>query len=349
MREEVYESHVKKLIACTILSGEHYRIDNESVWVELKSLVIDGFAWSYIKKFEKTQDGRGAVLALKRQCEGKTSIKTRKNAAYVSIRQSNYREARKAFTFAQYVAIHQNAHNELEDCGEAMPESKKVADFIDGITDPSLAAGITCVMSEERYSDSFEATQQFLGTLVANQAVHNRGKRGDDRNVSSTKGARSGGGNKSKKGKSGKKLEARFYPREEWEALTQEERAKVLELKKKSAKASPAVVWVSARRLLQRRIVMMMRVAAKGTTQVQRPSTQEIRRHVIMVAMSLVAARTKSVRCPVPDSRPCSVGFSFAAGSSRDERLRFADQKGDYFCDLGTSLCHGFVVIGVLR
>jgi hypothetical protein len=204
-------------------------------------------------------------------------------------------------------------------------------------------------MSEERYSDSFEATQQFLGTLVANQAVHNRGKRGDDRNVSSTKGARSGGGNKSKKGKSGKKLEARFYPREEWEALTQEERAKVLELKKKSAKASPAVVWASARRLLQRRIVMMMRVAAKGTTQVQRPSTQEIRRHVIMVAMSLVAARTKSVRCPVPDSRPCSVGFSFAAGSSRDERLRFADQKGDYFCDLGTSLCHGFVVIGVLR
>lgn len=233
MREEVYENHTKRLIATTILSGEHYRIDNESVWVELKGLVIDGFAWSYIKKFEKSQDGRSAVMALKRQCEGKTSVKTRKNAAYLSIRQSNYRGARKAFTFAQYVAIHQNAHNELEDCGEAMPESKKVSDFIDGITDQSLSAGITCVMSEERYSDSFEATQQFLGTLVANQAVHNRGKRGDDRNVSSAKGGKSGGGNKSKKGKSGKKLEARFYPRDEWEALTQEERAKVIELKKK--------------------------------------------------------------------------------------------------------------------
>jgi hypothetical protein len=204
----------------------------------LKGLVIDGFAWSYIKKFEKSQDGRGAVMALKRQCEGKTSVKTRKNAAYLSIRQSNYRGARKAFTFAQYVAIHQNAHNELEDCGEAMPESKKVSDFIDGITDPSLSAGITCVMSEERYSDSFEATQQFLGTLVANQAVHNRGKRGDDRNVSSAKGGKSGGGNKSKKGKSGKKLEARFYPRDKWEALTQEERTKVIELKKKKREST---------------------------------------------------------------------------------------------------------------
>ena len=62
------------------------------------------------------------------------------------------------------------------------------------ITDPSLSAGISCVMSEERYSDSFEATQQFLGTLVANQAVHNRGKQGDDRNVSSAKGGKSSGG-----------------------------------------------------------------------------------------------------------------------------------------------------------
>jgi len=35
------------------------------------------------------------------------------------------------------------------------------------------------------------------------------------------------------KGKCSKKLEARFYPRDEWEALTQEERTKVIELKKK--------------------------------------------------------------------------------------------------------------------
>jgi hypothetical protein len=56
--------------------------------------VIDGFAWSsYIKKFEKMQYGRGPVLVLKRQCEGKISIKTCKNAAYVSIRQSKYRRA----------------------------------------------------------------------------------------------------------------------------------------------------------------------------------------------------------------------------------------------------------------
>jgi hypothetical protein len=117
---------------------------------------------------------------LKRQCEGKTSsVKTRNHASYLSFRQSNYHGACKAFTFAhQYVAIHHNAHNKLKDCGEAMPESKNVSDFIDGITDPRLSAGIKCIMSEERYHNSFKAAQQFLGTLVVNQAVHNRGKQG---------------------------------------------------------------------------------------------------------------------------------------------------------------------------
>ena len=91
-----------------------------------------------------------------------------------------------------------------------MPESKNVSDFIDGITDPRLSAGITCIMSEERYHNSFKAAQQFLGTLVVNQAVHNRGKQGDNRNVSSAKSGKSSGGNKIEKGMSGTKLEARF-------------------------------------------------------------------------------------------------------------------------------------------
>ncbi|KAI2497148.1 hypothetical protein MHU86_17351 [Fragilaria crotonensis] len=183
-------------------------------------------------------DGRGAVLALRRQCEGKTSVKTRKNKAYASIASSNYRGIRKQFTFAQYVAIHLAAHNELEDCNEPIPETKKVSDFLAGISDSSLEAGITCVLSEDRYQDSFEATQQFLGTLVANQMIHRQAKRGgsDDRNVSSADS-----GNKSHANAKGgkKKLEARFYSAEEWKQLTSEERSsKVIELKKQQGSKS---------------------------------------------------------------------------------------------------------------
>jgi hypothetical protein len=188
-----------KVVATVLLSGQHFTVDNESIWEIVKSLVIDGFGWSFVKRFDRNMDGRAAILTLRRQCEGKTSIKTRKNKAYASISNLRYKGIRKQFTFAQYVAIHQAAHNELEDCNEAIPETKKVSNFLAGISDSSLESGITCVLSEDRYSDSFEATQQFLGTLVANQLVHRQGKRGgdEDRNVSS---AEAGGG-------AGKKLE----------------------------------------------------------------------------------------------------------------------------------------------
>ena len=186
----------------------------------------------YIKRYDKTMDGRAAIQALRRQCEGKTSINTRKNKAYLSISNSSYKGHRKAFSFAQYVAIHQSAHNELEDCNEEMPETKKVSDFIAGIHDPSLDAGITCVLSDEKYSADFEATQQFLGTLVANQTVHRQGKRGstDDRKVA----AASTEGKGKTKSKSKKKIENRYYPKAEWFKLTREERDQVLELKKQA-------------------------------------------------------------------------------------------------------------------
>lgn len=231
IRGETYDTHTKRIMAIVLLSGEHYAVDNVSLWEIVNTLVIDGFGWSFVKKFDRNMDGRGAILALRRQCKGKTSVKTRKNKAYASIASSNYRGIRKQFTFAQYVAIHQAAHNKLDDCNEPIPETKKVSDFLAGIADSSLEAGITCVLSEECYQDSFEATQQFLGTLVANQMIHRQAKRGggDERNVSSADG---GGKAHAKSSKGKKKLEARFYPADEWKQLTSEERSKVLELKK---------------------------------------------------------------------------------------------------------------------
>jgi hypothetical protein len=38
-------------------------------------------------------------------------------------------------TLSSYVAIHQQAHQDLERLGEPMPENKKVQDFLQGITD----------------------------------------------------------------------------------------------------------------------------------------------------------------------------------------------------------------------
>ena len=56
VRDAEYGSTLECLIAITRLDGMHFDIDNKPVWQEVKSLVIDGFGWSYIKRFEKACD-----------------------------------------------------------------------------------------------------------------------------------------------------------------------------------------------------------------------------------------------------------------------------------------------------
>ena len=81
-------------------------------------------------------------MALRQQCEGGSSLLTSKNQAYASLKGAAYHEPCKAHTYQQYVPLHQDAHYELEDCNEAVPETKKVADFLAGISCPLLQMGL---------------------------------------------------------------------------------------------------------------------------------------------------------------------------------------------------------------
>ena len=110
---------------------------------EFKPLVVDGPGWSFfIKKFDRTKDGRRAVLALKAaQVEGTSSKLRTKQAAYASIASSAYHGPHKGFSFAYNVTLNQLAHNKLLDLDEPILESKKVTDLLNGIRDPNLTAG----------------------------------------------------------------------------------------------------------------------------------------------------------------------------------------------------------------
>ena len=171
-------------------------------------------------------------MALCQQCEGGSSLLTCKNQAHASLKGAAYHGPCKAFTYQQYVALHQDAHNELENGNEAVPETKKVADILARITCPLLQMGVNIVMSDPMKLSNFDVTQQFLGTLVANQANHNCIKN-DERGISTVETFKKS--NKLKKGKGGKgtggkRLEDRFYQKDEWNRLTQEQCNKVTEM-----------------------------------------------------------------------------------------------------------------------
>lgn len=227
------EAYFERMI---LLDGDYYLRDNRRVYDTLKNLVIDGPGWAFIRQYETSQNGRAAVLALKRQAEGDSAIATRKARAYTDIAKARYVGPRKDYSFDKYVHTHQNAHNELADLGEPVAEMKKVRDFLDGITDPRLAAGLDYVMGEARLSDDFEECQQYLRGLIARKHEHSRAQRNISEAGSgqrSTKGGRKGSG-----GDRGKKtLHAGRYSPAEWRKLTWEEKKQVMKMREDGGKA----------------------------------------------------------------------------------------------------------------
>lgn len=172
-----YASTQERLIATTALRGTHFDMDNRTLYDEFKPLVVDGPGWSFIKRFDKTKDGRKAVLALKSQAEGTSAKLTRKQSAYASIASSAYLGPRKGFTFSSYVTLHQSAHNELLDLEEPVSESKKVTDFLKGIRDPTLNTGKSIVLGDPLKLANFEECQQYLSTVVQNMSAQTKAER----------------------------------------------------------------------------------------------------------------------------------------------------------------------------
>ena len=229
-----WDNHDDFLVACTHLQGNWFNVDNKRVYDELKALYLGKsstpVAWTFIKTFDRQRDGRSALLALKRQCEGTAAKQTRKAAAYAKIATAKYSGQSKRFTLDQYIQIHQSAHNTLADLEEPIAETKKVSDFLAGITDPRLNTAKDLVMGDRAKLDNFEACQQYLKTISftkANQDILQR-------NISNTntggqpRGSKRGG--KGGGGGGGKAL-GRSYTNEEWQKLTPEQRDKIRALR----------------------------------------------------------------------------------------------------------------------
>jgi hypothetical protein len=226
-----YGSVQERLIATTALSGPHFELDNRTLYDEFKALVVDGPGWSFVKKYDKQKSGRKAVLALKTQAEGTSSKITRKNAAYATLASAAYHGPRKGgFTFANYVALHQGAHNELLDLDEPVSETKKVTDFLTGIRDPNLNTGKSIVLGDPGKLEDFEDCQQYLSTLVT--TLGNQAK--VERHVSVIKTGSGGGGSLVDKIKGGS------YTDEQFHSLSPEEKKRVTQLREEAKKKRSA-------------------------------------------------------------------------------------------------------------
>jgi hypothetical protein len=227
IRTRDYATAEDRRLATTALSGAHFMLDNRTLYDEFKPLVVDGPGWSFVKKFDKAKDGRKAVMALKTQAEGTSAKLTRKQAAYAKLASGSYLGPRKGFDFASYVALHQDAHNELLDLDEPVAEAKKVTDFLKGIRDPGLSTGKQIVLGDPNKLDNFEECQQYLSSLVATTA--NQAKA--ERHVASVSTRADSGGSSLVD-----KIKGGTYTNEQFHALSTEEKARVQQYRDEATK-----------------------------------------------------------------------------------------------------------------
>jgi hypothetical protein len=136
-------------------------------------------------------NGRAAFLDIKRQAEGTAATTTLKARAYKSIATATYSGTSQRYTFDKYLETHQKSHVTLADLGEPIAESKKVDDFLKGITDPRLTTNKQIIDSDQTKLNDFEACAQYLKTSVLRTTIRNP----DNRHIAAFMMQQQGGDN----------------------------------------------------------------------------------------------------------------------------------------------------------
>jgi hypothetical protein len=111
--------------------------------------------------------------------------------------------------------LYQTAHNEILDCDptEAIPESKKVSNFVKGITDLKLESTVSVVLGNPRMLHDVQMCQQYLSTTMENRETLRRARIRTSQATNLAEQKRSG--TKKDKGKLPKnnfKLKNKYYP-----------------------------------------------------------------------------------------------------------------------------------------
>jgi len=159
-----YDSIDERLINVIEHRGAWFKEDNRFLFQKLKAKTIEGECWTFIRRFDSTEDGRGAYLALKEQAEGPAAIAQKVRKAYSTMASLRYNGRSRNFPFTKYVQRHQEAHNVLdeEDNEEQLTETKKITDFLAGISDPRLQTAKNVVAALESDYNTFAKVHQYL-------------------------------------------------------------------------------------------------------------------------------------------------------------------------------------------
>jgi hypothetical protein len=226
--------HVQEMVA----RGDHatvvFQNDNKEVWNVIRHLTHGGNAWGWVSQYARGCNGRQAYQSLKAHYLG-PSYRARIQAACDSTIQKTYFDGTRNFTFESYTTTLQKTFTDLELCGEAVTEGRKVRILLNGILASALQPAKGTVSATPELNENFDQAVNFL----AEQNDKVKAMTVSRRSISSinTAGTSSNASGKGKNGKAafktGKK-KTKHYKHKEWWSLTEAQREKIREERKKN-------------------------------------------------------------------------------------------------------------------
>ena len=183
------------LIYQVALTGAAFEADNRTVFTKIMEVTIGETSYEWIKQFEQTKDGRGAMAVLRRHCEGTDFQQLRVTEADRIIREATYTNERH-FPFESYATLLQKAYTTYEQSGQVYPDRAKVKRLVDKM---NVANNFTISHAKaaviDNHSDNWIQAVNYLKTKVAEAfpGANRPNNRNDRRYVSETNSGRGRG------------------------------------------------------------------------------------------------------------------------------------------------------------
>jgi hypothetical protein len=207
-----------------------FKVDNKLVWLALSGICKDHDCWTYIRSFQRRQDGRGAFQA---------HVNMMASAAMNKLQNTVYSGERRRYTWENYVRIHVDQHAILEDLvrhgHSGIDEGSKVRYLMGGIRTTDLEAVRASILGSPTLLVNFTACASLYKSYI-DQRNANR-TRDRDITIAAVGDEDSGSDGASREHylanvKPDMTVEERYYNREEYRKLSDEKKAGLIAKRK---------------------------------------------------------------------------------------------------------------------
>jgi len=169
-----------ELIRRASMIDEDFNENNKRVWLMLRAVTHKTDAWSIIKGFARTQNGRQAYVSLTSHFKGRGHISQIKTDARNILERIFWKGNTRNFTFDVFVSRLQGAYHDLAEYGDNRTDESKVDTPLTKVSaDSSLSSACTFIRNDSQLSSDFTAAIQYLSNevLARNRVVNTNNTR----------------------------------------------------------------------------------------------------------------------------------------------------------------------------